>query len=68
MNNVAIFRVVVMMFMSLSLSCLSVSGAVRLQTPLLLPRNRRLYEGCETACFMDHSGMLVSLPYDLRVR
>lgn len=43
------------------------SGAVRLQTPLLLPRNRRLYEGCETACFMDHSGMLVSLPYDLRV-
>ncbi|TRY83546.1 hypothetical protein DNTS_016256 [Danionella cerebrum] len=42
-------------------------GAVRLQTPLLLPRNRRLYEGCETACFMDHSGMLVSLPYDLRM-
>ncbi|XP_077096596.1 eIF-2-alpha kinase GCN2-like isoform X1 [Siphateles boraxobius] len=42
-------------------------GAVRLQTPLLLPRNRRLYEGCETACFMDHSGMLVSLPYDLRL-
>uniref|UniRef100_A0A8C2DLR8 Eukaryotic translation initiation factor 2 alpha kinase 4 n=1 Tax=Cyprinus carpio TaxID=7962 RepID=A0A8C2DLR8_CYPCA len=41
-------------------------GAVRLQTPLLLPRNRRLYEGCDTACFMDHSGMLVSLPYDLR--
>uniref|UniRef100_A0A8C1UB93 Eukaryotic translation initiation factor 2 alpha kinase 4 n=1 Tax=Cyprinus carpio TaxID=7962 RepID=A0A8C1UB93_CYPCA len=42
-------------------------GAVRLQTPLLLPRNRRLYEGCDTACFMDHSGMLVSLPYDLRM-
>ncbi|XP_073683302.1 eIF-2-alpha kinase GCN2 isoform X1 [Garra rufa] len=42
-------------------------GAVRLQTPLLLPRNKRLYEGCETACFMDHSGMLVSLPYDLRL-
>ncbi|XP_067310946.1 eIF-2-alpha kinase GCN2 isoform X2 [Pseudorasbora parva] len=42
-------------------------GAVRLQTPLLLPRNRRLYDGCETACFMDHSGMLVSLPYDLRL-
>uniref|UniRef100_A0A673HCS8 Protein kinase domain-containing protein n=1 Tax=Sinocyclocheilus rhinocerous TaxID=307959 RepID=A0A673HCS8_9TELE len=42
-------------------------GAVRLQMPLLLPRNRRLYEGCETACFMDHSGMLVSLPYDLRL-
>ena len=43
------------------------TGAVRLQTPLLLPRNRTLYEGCELACFMDHSGMLVTLPYDLRV-
>ncbi|XP_030637296.1 eIF-2-alpha kinase GCN2 [Chanos chanos] len=42
-------------------------GAVRLQTPLLLPRSRKLYEGCELACFMDHSGMLVTLPYDLRV-
>ncbi|XP_063039722.1 eIF-2-alpha kinase GCN2 isoform X2 [Engraulis encrasicolus] len=42
-------------------------GAVRLQTPLLLPRNRSVYEGCELACFMDHSGMLVTLPYDLRV-
>ncbi|XP_031435954.1 eIF-2-alpha kinase GCN2 [Clupea harengus] len=42
-------------------------GAVRLQTPLLLPRNRTLYEGCELACFMDHSGMLVTLPYDLRL-
>uniref|UniRef100_A0A4W4E1H0 Protein kinase domain-containing protein n=1 Tax=Electrophorus electricus TaxID=8005 RepID=A0A4W4E1H0_ELEEL len=42
-------------------------GAVRLQTPLLLPRTKNLYEGCELACFMDHSGMLVTLPYDLRV-
>ncbi|XP_062863394.1 eIF-2-alpha kinase GCN2 [Trichomycterus rosablanca] len=42
-------------------------GAVKLQTPLLLPRNRKLYESCELACFMDHSGMLVTLPYDLRV-
>uniref|UniRef100_A0AAV2JI99 non-specific serine/threonine protein kinase n=1 Tax=Knipowitschia caucasica TaxID=637954 RepID=A0AAV2JI99_KNICA len=42
-------------------------GAVRLQTPLLLPRNRKLYEGCEPACFMDHSGMLVTLPFDLRM-
>uniref|UniRef100_A0A3Q4AEI9 non-specific serine/threonine protein kinase n=1 Tax=Mola mola TaxID=94237 RepID=A0A3Q4AEI9_MOLML len=41
-------------------------GAVRLQTPLLLPRSRKLYEGSELACFMDHSGMLVTLPYDLR--
>lgn len=40
---------------------------MRLQTPLLLPRNRKLYEGSELACFMDHSGMLVTLPYDLRV-
>uniref|UniRef100_A0A8C9TWT7 non-specific serine/threonine protein kinase n=2 Tax=Scleropages formosus TaxID=113540 RepID=A0A8C9TWT7_SCLFO len=42
-------------------------GAVRLQTPLLMPKNRTLYEGSELACFMDHSGMLVTLPYDLRV-
>ncbi|XP_068436468.1 eIF-2-alpha kinase GCN2 isoform X2 [Clinocottus analis] len=42
-------------------------GAVRLQTPLLLPRNRKLYDGSELACFMDHSGMLVTLPYDLRM-
>ncbi|XP_040916157.1 eIF-2-alpha kinase GCN2 [Toxotes jaculatrix] len=42
-------------------------GAVRVQTPQLLPRNRKLYEGSELACFMDHSGMLVTLPYDLRI-
>uniref|UniRef100_A0A3P8UA83 non-specific serine/threonine protein kinase n=2 Tax=Cynoglossus semilaevis TaxID=244447 RepID=A0A3P8UA83_CYNSE len=42
-------------------------GAVRLQTPLLLPRNRKLYDGSELACFMDHSGMLITLPYDLRM-
>ncbi|XP_051242159.1 eIF-2-alpha kinase GCN2 [Dicentrarchus labrax] len=42
-------------------------GAVRLQTPLLLPRNRKLYDGSELASFMDHSGMLVTLPYDLRM-
>lgn len=42
-------------------------GAVRLQTPLLLPRNRKLHEGGELACFMDHSGMLVTLPFDLRM-
>ncbi|XP_061898001.1 eIF-2-alpha kinase GCN2 isoform X1 [Entelurus aequoreus] len=42
-------------------------SAVRLQTPLLLPRNRKVYEGSEPACFMDHSGMLVTLPYDLRM-
>ncbi|KAM9842321.1 eIF-2-alpha kinase GCN2 isoform 2-T2 [Aulostomus maculatus] len=42
-------------------------SAVRLQTPLLLPRNRKFCEGSEPACFMDHSGMLVTLPYDLRM-
>uniref|UniRef100_A0A671XE93 eIF-2-alpha kinase GCN2 n=1 Tax=Sparus aurata TaxID=8175 RepID=A0A671XE93_SPAAU len=36
-------------------------------TPLFLPRNRKLYDGSEVACFMDHSGMLVTLPYDLRM-
>ncbi|XP_068195813.1 eIF-2-alpha kinase GCN2 [Antennarius striatus] len=42
-------------------------GAVHLQTPLFLPRNRKVYDGSELACFMDHSGMLVTLPYDLRM-
>ena len=37
-------------------------------TPLLLPRNRQIYEHNEAALFMDHSGMLVMLPFDLRVR
>ncbi|XP_039598215.1 eIF-2-alpha kinase GCN2 [Polypterus senegalus] len=42
-------------------------GAMRLQTPLLMPKNKKLYEGSDIACFMDHSGMLVNLPYDLRI-
>ncbi|ELW48177.1 Eukaryotic translation initiation factor 2-alpha kinase 4 [Tupaia chinensis] len=42
-------------------------GAVQLCTPLLLPRNRQMYEHNEAALFMDHSGMLVMLPFDLRV-
>ncbi|XP_028293458.1 eIF-2-alpha kinase GCN2 [Gouania willdenowi] len=42
-------------------------GAVRVLMPLLLPRDRKLYEGSELACFMDHSGMLVTLPYDLHM-
>ncbi|XP_020953537.1 eIF-2-alpha kinase GCN2 isoform X2 [Sus scrofa] len=42
-------------------------GAVQLCTPLLLPRNRKIYEHNEAALFMDHSGMLVMLPFDLRV-
>ncbi|XP_058594211.1 eIF-2-alpha kinase GCN2 isoform X2 [Neofelis nebulosa] len=42
-------------------------GAVQLCTPLLLPQNRQIYEHNEAALFMDHSGMLVMLPFDLRV-
>ncbi|XP_004712755.1 eIF-2-alpha kinase GCN2 [Echinops telfairi] len=41
-------------------------GAVEVCTPLLLPRNRQIYEHNEAAFFMDHSGMLVMLPFDLR--
>ncbi|MGH0122930.1 UNVERIFIED_CONTAM: hypothetical protein FKN15_018597 [Acipenser sinensis] len=46
---------------------LYLSGAVKLQTPLFMPKNKKLYEGIEVACFMDHSGMLVMVPYDLRI-
>ncbi|KAM4779677.1 eIF-2-alpha kinase GCN2 isoform 1-T1 [Cyanocitta cristata] len=42
-------------------------GAIKLHTPLLMPRNKKLYEHNEAAYFMDHSGMLVMLPYDLRI-
>nr|XP_004660829.2 eIF-2-alpha kinase GCN2 [Jaculus jaculus] len=42
-------------------------GAVQLCTPLLLPRNRQIYEHNEAAVFVDPSGMLVMLPFDLRV-
>ncbi|XP_032273931.1 eIF-2-alpha kinase GCN2 isoform X1 [Phoca vitulina] len=42
-------------------------GAVQLCTPLLLPQNRQIYEHNEAALFMDHSGMLVMLPFDLRI-
>ncbi|XP_023590889.1 eIF-2-alpha kinase GCN2 isoform X2 [Trichechus manatus latirostris] len=42
-------------------------GAVELCTPLLLPRNKQIYEHNEAALFMDHSGMLVMLPFDLRI-
>ncbi|XP_006883089.1 PREDICTED: eukaryotic translation initiation factor 2-alpha kinase 4 [Elephantulus edwardii] len=42
-------------------------GAVELCTPLLLPQNKQVYEHNEAALFMDHSGMLVMLPFDLRV-
>ncbi|XP_067895792.1 eIF-2-alpha kinase GCN2 isoform X2 [Heterodontus francisci] len=42
-------------------------GATWLHTPLFMPKNRKLYEGNDGAYFMDHSGMLVMLPHDLRV-
>ncbi|XP_061407608.1 eIF-2-alpha kinase GCN2 isoform X1 [Lethenteron reissneri] len=42
-------------------------GAVKLHMPLLMPKNRHLYENNEAATFMDHSGFLVLLPHDLRV-
>ncbi|XP_044127594.1 LOW QUALITY PROTEIN: eIF-2-alpha kinase GCN2 [Bufo gargarizans] len=42
-------------------------GAVKLHTPLLMPRNKMVSESGESACFMDHSGMLVTLPYNLRI-
>ncbi|XP_010157299.1 PREDICTED: eukaryotic translation initiation factor 2-alpha kinase 4 [Eurypyga helias] len=42
-------------------------GAIELHTPLLMPRNKKLYEHNEASYFMDHSGMLVMLPYDLRI-
>lgn len=32
-----------------------------------MPRNKKLYEHNEASYLMDHSGMLVMLPYDLRV-
>ncbi|KAL7992472.1 hypothetical protein Chor_016728 [Crotalus horridus] len=41
--------------------------AVKMHTPLLMPRNRKLYEHNEASYLMDHSGMLVMLPYDLRI-
>ncbi|KAJ6667313.1 hypothetical protein lerEdw1_017291 [Lerista edwardsae] len=41
-------------------------GAIKLHTPLLMPKNRKLYEHNEASYLMDHSGMLVMLPYDLR--
>ncbi|XP_066486754.1 eIF-2-alpha kinase GCN2 isoform X2 [Tiliqua scincoides] len=42
-------------------------GAIKLHTPLLMPKNRKLYEHNEASYLMDHSGMLVMLPYDLRI-
>ncbi|XP_032882473.1 eIF-2-alpha kinase GCN2 isoform X2 [Amblyraja radiata] len=42
-------------------------GATWLNTQLFMPKNKKLFENCEGACFMDHSGMLIMLAHDLRV-
>ncbi|KAM4690200.1 eIF-2-alpha kinase GCN2 [Rhinophrynus dorsalis] len=42
-------------------------GAVKLHTPLLMPRSKTVSDSSEYASFMDHSGMLVTLPYNLRI-
>ncbi|XP_018086600.1 eIF-2-alpha kinase GCN2 isoform X2 [Xenopus laevis] len=42
-------------------------GAVKLHAPLLMPRSKAGFEYSESACFMDHSGMLVTLPSNLRI-
>ncbi|KAE8587318.1 hypothetical protein XENTR_v10021928 [Xenopus tropicalis] len=42
-------------------------GAVKLHAPLLMPRGKAGFDNSESACFMDHSGMLVTLPYNLRI-
>ena len=42
-------------------------GALRVNTPLLLPRNRELETSEMCVNLMTHSGGLVSLAYDLRV-
>ena len=42
-------------------------GALRLRTSLLVPRTN-FYEHCELSVnLMDHSGFLLTLPYDLRI-
>ena len=42
-------------------------GAVSFETPLLMPKSG-FYEANEQyVCFMNHSGGLVALPFDLRV-
>ncbi|XP_078262214.1 eIF-2-alpha kinase GCN2 isoform X2 [Rhinoraja longicauda] len=42
-------------------------GATWLNAQLFMPKNKKLFENCEGTYFMDHSGMLVMLPHDLRV-
>lgn len=43
-------------------------GAVRLATPLLIPRSSSADPTDQHVYLMDHSGGVVSLQYDLRVR
>ena len=42
-------------------------GAIKLNTPLLVPRPKMFENVDQYACLMDHSGRLVGLPFDLRV-
>ena len=42
-------------------------GAIKLSTPLLIPRPKMFEHLDQYACLMDHSGRLVGLPFDLRV-
>lgn len=56
-----------MLLLKIIAFCWFCVGAIKLHTPLLMPRNKKLYEHNEASYFMDHSGMLVMLPYDLRV-
>ena len=42
-------------------------GAIKLNTPLLIPRPKMFENVDQYACLMDHSGRLIGLPFDLRV-
>lgn len=42
-------------------------GAVKITSPLLMPKCDLYNQTDQYACFMDHSGHLVGLPFDLRV-
>ena len=42
-------------------------GAVRLNTPLLMPRSALFEYTDQYVTIMDHSGAIVALPFDLRV-
>ena len=45
-----------------------IHGAVRVSTPLLMPMSKLYAHSEQYVCFMERSGGIVSLPFDLRVR